>query len=264
MIYTVKLHPLVLFNINDHITRKISSPYGVLLGTTLDGTTTVNHSFELPLDRHGSINTAFLHKRSDQFSTVLPSLSVVGMYVIGTEGSIALTGCEDFSQPSILLEYVNSSEIRSFYKGNLLKTIFISTQSERIAIETVCNHSHYSDDNQSMIPEIALPSHHGNLAQFIGSVYFQMVKILLWMASNEDDLHKRVRINNKVVYLSNKLNALRQMPKPNFVQPRLSTLLALLTEELSYLQNSKAQITKDILRSNVSLNSRPWAAPPNY
>lgn len=265
MIYTVKLHAVVLYNIGDHITRDIPLLVGVMLGTVCDGTVEVHQLFEVP-EAHGKLDEAFLHKRAAQFKTVLPNYSIVGIYFIGD--SVNTDIVDQFSlydQPLVVTTFTAVNKFTLYYQGNPIKTMVVASESERIATETIARFQDYSQLALGSVPEVLLTAHLANLAQLVALIYDQMVKILAWMSADEKDVAKRVRINNKIVYLSHKLAALKRAPAPDPTTSVCAAELALLTEELAVLLKLKALVAQNVLKASVaggtdrlSEQSRQW------
>lgn len=263
MIYTVKLHAVILYNISDHITRDIPSLVGILLGNVSDGTTVVHQLFEVP-QVQGKLDEAFLHKRTAQFKTVLPNLSIVGIYFIGDAVNTDIVDQFSlFSQPLVVTTFTAANKFTLYYQGTPVKTVVVANESERIATETIARFLDYSQLALGSVPEVLLTAHQANLAQLVALIYDQMVKILAWVSSGEPEVAKRVRINNKIVYLSHKLAALKRAPPPDQTTSVCAAELALLTEELAVLLKLKASVAQNVLKASVggggmSDQSRWW------
>ncbi|KIS72227.1 uncharacterized protein UMAG_11451 [Mycosarcoma maydis] len=92
----IRLHPLPILNISEHLVRtRLQSEdaqltvYGVLLGTQQGRDIDIQNSFEIRLDAASStslapiINHAFLRSRQAQYKQVFPTLDLLGWYTVG-------------------------------------------------------------------------------------------------------------------------------------------------------------------------------------
>ena len=85
-----RLHPLVVLNISDHVTRSAANPQasqgraiGVLLGESIERSIELRNSFELPCFPDGSIDLAFLETRREQYKKTFPDFDFLGWYAAG-------------------------------------------------------------------------------------------------------------------------------------------------------------------------------------
>lgn len=250
MIYSVKLHLVVLYNIGDHLSRKIPSLVGVLLGHTNDGTAIVSQLFEVP-ETDGIIDDNFLSKRVAQYKTVLPGIEIVGVYTIDSKRPSVMDQFNHFPQELVYTVFSLVDDIVLYCHDEETKTIIVSSESERIATETIHLNRDYSLVDSGQVPEVLLTTHQANLMLLVTLIYDQLVKILGWLALNDVDVAKRVMINNKVVFLSNKLAAIERSPKPDNTIISCATQLALLTEELAAMQRLEALVSRNMIRVAV-------------
>ncbi|ODV79696.1 uncharacterized protein CANTADRAFT_25590 [Suhomyces tanzawaensis NRRL Y-17324] len=276
----VELHSLVLFNVSDHIVRGSEGKFGVLLGVD-DGNQIVVHTSFETLVVASTIDQEYLQRRLDQFRTVNPAYHIVGIYNINNStslNSLTISIVEQTKQciginGALICSVFDSNELRSkestaafqsYLLGTLepLKTVVRTNESEFIATTTAVNHQEYSgstaaDEGPSNV------EHKENMAMTVNQLNEKVLKVIQYLetsseAKTTEDSAKRNEINRLVVHLSNKLDTIKRMgsDRSNADQVTLQTAqLSLLTEQLTILDNLKAQITKHVVWHGLTNNN---------
>ncbi|EGW33554.1 uncharacterized protein SPAPADRAFT_60893 [Spathaspora passalidarum NRRL Y-27907] len=292
----IQLHPVVLFNISDIISRENNSPVGVLLGHAEGENLVVKSSFEIVQD-YDAVDLEYLYKRFNQFKVVFPQCKVIGIYQIlaEDEGSNDLVAdAFTISVVQQIQQFVSAYEIPTdgplfytiFDKSNLkhyqhgtsklfksytfetsqpLRTIISTTDTESIAASTIQKNKNYfanSKEKESRIPQnIPVAKHTAELTTSLNQLQERVVKILTYLEQERglpetrEARQEKINIENMIVHLSNKLTSFKQTSQSGSDAITLTKLqasnLALLTKQLTLLEQQKVATTKSILSNDL-------------
>lgn len=286
----VSIHPVSLLNVSDHITRNLENDIGILLGGSLESIVTVNTSFEV-VTQGSLINVEYLTNRTDQFKTILPQRSVVGMYFLSRGSEVkddmlpVINQVYQFknsfaTQGPIIISVFNRDVIHNtpknavfqsyIYDGSNIqpvKLIITPSESEAIAATTIENNKIYFDSTQKtdgFDDEVTAQSHAQDLNLSVSKLKDKIGKIIRYLERSKEleDIDERIQTNNLITHLSIKLKTLKEnrdtiADVDNLNYGLSATELSLLSKQLILIDNVKTTIYKKLLQSSLS-------GPANY
>jgi hypothetical protein len=252
-------------NVGDHVSRG-NGDFGVLLGFRKRLEVVVCNLFGIVVN-DGTVEKTYLHSRCGQFTTVLPDLTIVGIYhitpqinslsysVLGQVSQLVdgSNGGEDF----VVMKFCGDSgagvQYSSYVSTREVPTLIVSTDSERIAAVTAVNNANYTGPATKL--QSGVNAHQEKVSSAVNQLEITIAAILRWINSDTNvDLKKRIEINNQIVHFASKLEPFKYGGPDTFL--RLQTLqLALLTEQLTALEAVKLEIGKNITRYSVATTS---------
>ncbi|KAK6204453.1 uncharacterized protein RJT21DRAFT_116877 [Scheffersomyces amazonensis] len=278
-IESIGIHPTALLNISDSASRNAGSKFGILLGKHNSTNVVIHTAYEILFEDKHLIDIEYNLKRYDQFKVVLPEYSFVGIYQINND-SLFLDefSSNAFAQVSQLMKDVipttvlifnrqaseHQSAIQAYVEGIPTKTYIINSESEFVATSTIANHKVYHtvqknvDEDEDLINDTGVNPLHGSIKLSVDQLQERIQRILDFLESaqqnssrlSQEEKITLIQINNKVVYLSNKLTTFREASavKGGDSHNVQSSQLSLITEQLIALDNLKLQIGKNIVR----------------
>lgn len=280
---SVKLHTIPILNAVDNIARNSESKVGVLLGTKEENSISIWNSFELIIGESLLVDFDFLQDRLEQFNSVFPNLEVIGIYSIEAgDGQNTKTiqilnqllyykSLENKTLPNLLLLVVretkcsdtDSLSVESYYfDGSLVPVEITATadETEHASIFTVTRKGNVEpnikDNNSSLITKSQ--KNNNELLMAIEKLQLKMLDIIRFMdrtsTQNADDT--LINISNNLVYLARKIHQFKSYYIADHDNKQLLTsLFAILTQELGALENLKTQISKNIVRYEIRTNT---------
>ncbi|RLV93676.1 hypothetical protein JA1_002429 [Spathaspora sp. JA1] len=221
----IQLHPVVLFNVSDIISRSKDSVAGILLGHGEGEHLIISSSFEILHDNGGVVDFEYLYKRFNQFKTVFPQCKLLGIYHILSEtdnkgesyDSLSgnwftililqqieqfISGYEIPTEGSLFYTIFNSQHLKHSYQQGTpsfksysydnsqpLKTIISTTDTETIATSTIQKNKKYftnSHTKEDNIPHnISVANHTAELRTSLTQLQQRIAKILKYLENDQ-------------------------------------------------------------------------------
>lgn len=280
---SIKLHTIPILNAVDNIARNSEFKFGVLLGTKEENSISIWNSFELIIGESLLVDFDFLQDRLRQFNSVFPSLEIIGIYNIETgDGQNTKTihilnqllnykGLENETPPNLLLLVIRAAKysdtdsqlVESYYYNGSLVPVKISAaadETEHASILTVTRKGNVEPDIKENNSSLITKSQKNNneLLMAIEKLQLKMLDIIRFMdqnsTQNADDT--LINISNNLVHLTRKIHQFKSYYVADHDNKQLLTsLFALLTQELGALENLKTQISKNIVRYEIRTNT---------
>lgn len=236
---TVQVHPVALFAISDHVSRKSPFKFGILVGSICNSTIAIHDAFELKTDS-GDPDLNYVSKRLDLLLAVTPNLRLVGIYTINPDISVnpipqAIWLKFESSSWGIPPVYATTSKERPLEMfnssdGSLVDADISSAASETIATSTMKNHPHYTTEESELIQKSE-----GEIALSLQQMK-EKIDVILSLKLTPDQ-------ENQVVYLTNKLASFEEPPTTDDSLQLLASRLSILTNQLLVSRASRAHFT---------------------
>lgn len=153
--------PIVLraapcIHIADHLSRKASLNYGILLGKSFSNKLILCEAFDLKIT-NGEIDKEYIQKKLQLHQKVSPHLSLVGVYSTQSKGipDLSFFSNVPFTRLDYPLLYLEISEVNTIHcysveTGDRLKVTLNPGEAEAIAVSTVQNHPNYTQEEQEI------------------------------------------------------------------------------------------------------------------
>lgn len=144
-----------MYAISDHVSRKSSYEFGVLLGDHTSGNIHIWDAFELKTNGE-TIDFEYLDKRLWMVLAVSQNAQLVGLYATNQRNAIPETFWDQFSQtdsgipPVYLVIKEDNVECYCSQSREELELIIAPGETEEIATETVRTHKEYNSDVQHL------------------------------------------------------------------------------------------------------------------
>lgn len=283
-IETIQLHSVTLLNISDHITRSLSTQFGILLGTINNHDAVAHTSFEIIFNDSGSIDLEYLHKRLKQFQIVNPQYVLIGVYGFSNEHHIIENVYEQMK--SVVNEYpltctiIHVNEVEKIEDHNIkslpfqsylndfqhpIKTILSTSESEYIATTTAVNNRNYFTNESAkdeFSNDLPMSQYKENVSAAVNHLHDKLQKLIQYLRTVEtfegkspEYIEKTIEINNKIVHLANKIDnssKYNQQLGVDLNEKLQTPTLSLLTDQLAALEGLKSQIAKIIIRDGMT------------
>lgn len=280
---SIELHAIPILDAVDSIARKSASKVGVLLGTKEKNRVSILNSFELIIGESHLVDFDFLQDRLGQFNSVFPNLDIIGIYSIEINGGkntktthildqlLHYKCSENETLQNLLLLVVRGTKglgsdsplVESYYYNGCLVPVKImpaADEAEHASIFTVMRKGNIESNSKENISSLIKKSQKNNneLLMAIEKLELKMLDIIRFMDQSSIQIadDTLINISNNIVYLAKKIHRFKNYYIPDRDNKQLLTsLFALLTQELGALENLKTQISKNIVRYEIRTNT---------
>lgn len=154
----VSVRSLVPLAISDHLARKTSYQYGVIVGKHSSASQVIAFdTFDLKVE-HGVVDLKYLSKRLQLLQVVSPHLTLVGLYTCMENGHIDSALIEQIRQePSLpdplvaLVPHENQGfKCYSLLTNGEISYTLVPSETEQIAVSSTLKHPDYSQHRQDL------------------------------------------------------------------------------------------------------------------
>lgn len=152
---SVSIRPVALYAISDHVSRKSTFEFGVLLGDQSTNSIHIFDAFELKTNSE-AIDFEYLEKRIWMILAVSQNAQLVGLYATNENNPIPESFWDQFTRkesavPPVYL-IIKENEVECYCSQTREEVDLIVTpgETEEIATETVHTHKQYNSDVQHL------------------------------------------------------------------------------------------------------------------